>query len=44
MLKGSVIPNNSVVAAGSLITHELRDENTVISNNLILKKDIDWER
>ncbi len=44
VLKGSVIPNNSVVAAGSLITHELRDENTVISNNLILKKDIDWER
>lgn len=45
LLKGTEIPNNTVVAAGTLLTSAFSGENQVIGGNppAILKSDVRWE-
>lgn len=43
VLKGSDIPNNSVVAARSLIRKKLITKNAIYFNDAIIKDDITWE-
>lgn len=44
VLKGVQIPDNTVIAAGAVITRPLPDEHSVYGgNNLKLKSDIDWK-
>ncbi len=45
LLKGAVVPNNTVVAAGTLLTSSFNGEHQVIGGNppTILKHDIRWE-
>lgn len=45
LLKGTEIPNNAVVAAGTLLTSAFSGENQVIGGNppAVLKSDIRWE-
>lgn len=45
LLKGTEIPNNTVVAAGTLLTSAFSGENQVIGGNppTILKSDVRWE-
>lgn len=45
LLKGTEIPNNTVVAAGTLLTSAFSGENQVIGGNppTVLKSDVRWE-
>ena len=45
ILKGAIIPNNSVIAAGSVVSNKLIQENAIYGSNplKILKKNILWE-
>lgn len=45
LLKGTEIPNNTVVAAGTLLTSAFSGENQVIGGNppAVLKSDVRWE-
>ena len=45
LLKGAVVPNNTVVAAGTLLTSSFSGEHQVIGGNppTVLKHDIRWE-
>lgn len=45
LLKGAVIPNNTVVAAGTLLKRGFEGENLVIGGDLpsIIKRDVRWE-
>ena len=45
LLKGAVVPDNTVVAAGTLLTSAFVGENQVIGGNpsSILKRDVRWE-
>ena len=44
ILKGSVIPSNSIVAAGSLVTKRFLKENTVLGCQSadVLAEDVEW--
>lgn len=42
VLKGSIIPDNAVIAAGSIVTKKLVEKNAVYSSNEILKREIHW--
>ena len=42
VLKGSYIPNRSVIAAGSYITKSLTKTNAIYHNNVVIKENIDW--
>ena len=42
ILKGVSIPNRSVIEAGSTISKTFYANNTIISNNIILKTNVDW--
>lgn len=42
VLKGSQIPNNSIIAAGSLVTKTLTDENCIYASNVKLRSGIRW--
>ena len=46
ILKGSCIPNDTVVGAGSVVTKIFTEENTSIGGNpaRVIKRKIDWER
>lgn len=46
IMKGTVIPSNSIVAAGSIVTKEFKTTNVVLAGGpaKIVKKDIDWSR
>lgn len=45
LLKGTKIPNNAIVAAGTLLTSAFSGENQVIGGNppAVLKSDVRWE-
>ena len=44
IMKGSVIPNHSIVACGSTITKEFSEDHVIIGGfNKVLKKSIYWE-
>ena len=45
LLKGAEVPNNTVVAAGTLLTSAFNGENQIIGGNppAVLKNDIRWE-
>ena len=45
LLKGAVVPNNTVVAAGTLLTFSFNGEHQVIGGNppTVLKHDVRWE-
>ncbi len=43
ILKGSVIPDNCVIAACSTITRKLNLSNCIYLNNSIIKEDITWK-
>ena len=44
LLKGSIIPSNTVIAANSTISKKFNEENTIIGgDNRILKRKISWE-
>lgn len=45
-LKGSVIPNNSIVGSGSIVTKKFSEENVVIAGfpALIMKRGVTWDR
>ena len=45
LLKGAVVPNNTVIAAGTLLTSSFAGEHQVIGGNppTVLKHDIRWE-
>lgn len=45
ILKGTKIPDNSIIGAGSLVTKELQNENTIFTGNPIkaIKSDISWQ-
>ena len=42
--KGVNLPNNTVVATGSIVTKEFKDENTIIGGNpgKVIKNNIEW--
>ena len=42
LLKGTHIPNNSVIGAGSIITKKLEEENALYVNNKVIKRNIEW--
>ena len=44
ILKGSIIPNNCVVAYGSIVTKQFHDSNCIFGGNpaKIIKKNIEW--
>ena len=42
ILKGTKIPNNCVIGCGSVVTKQFSEENCLIINNNIQKKNIDW--
>lgn len=45
ILKGSIIPSNTVVAMGGLVSKSFRDENCLIGNqNKVLATNISWRR
>lgn len=44
ILKGCVIPNDSVIAAGSIVTKELYSDHTIYVGNCAKKNDISWEK
>lgn len=43
VLKGSRIPDDSVLAAGSIVTKKLKSNNAIYVSNNIVKGDITWE-
>ena len=43
ILKGSSIPNDSIIAAGSIITKTLTRENCIYASNKIIKENIEWK-
>ena len=45
LLKGAEVPDNTVVAAGTLLTSAFNDQNQVIGGNppIVLKSDVHWE-
>ena len=45
LLKGTQVPNNTVVAAGTLLTSSITGEHQVVGGNppTVLKHDIRWE-
>ena len=43
ILKGSQIPNGSVIAAGSAVTKPLLKERCIYVNNDVVKEGVDWE-
>ena len=46
ILKGVTIPDNSIVATGSIVTREFKDKNVLIAGNpaKIIKEGVDWSR
>ena len=45
ILKGSSIPSNTVIAAGSIISKALSEENTIVSSQgKVLKQDVMWSQ
>ncbi|MBR2922361.1 MAG: hypothetical protein IKC10_03465 [Alphaproteobacteria bacterium] len=44
ILKNTVIPNGCIVAANTTICKKYNQENTIITNNGIVKTDIHWDR
>lgn len=42
VLKGSKIPDDSVIAACSVVTRELKENNCVYTSNSIMKENITW--
>lgn len=44
ILKGAKIPNNCVIGAGSVVTKELKNENSIYINNKEVKNNIEWTR
>lgn len=45
ILKGAIIPNNSIIAANSVLTKKLEEENSIWGGNPVfkIKEDISWE-
>ena len=45
LLKGTVVPDNTVIAAGTLLKHSFTGENQVIGDNppRIMKREVRWE-
>lgn len=43
LLKGSIIPNDCVVAANSIVTKKFEECECLISNNVVLKRNVLWE-
>jgi acetyltransferase-like isoleucine patch superfamily enzyme len=43
ILKGSKIPNNSVIAACSVVTSSHEEQNAIYAGNNLLKHDIEWQ-
>lgn len=46
LLKNTVLPNNTIVGAGSIVNHRFTEPNTIIAGNpaKVLKRNITWER
>lgn len=46
ILKGVTIPDNSIVATGSIVTKKFKDKNVLIAGNpaKIIKEGVDWSR
>lgn len=46
ILKGSNIPDNSIIAAGSIVTKSLKEENVIYGGNplRIINEEINWEK
>lgn len=46
ILKGTIIPNNTIIGAGSVVTGIFKDENTAIAGNpaKIVRKNLRWEK
>ena len=44
ILKGSTIPDGSIVAAGSVISKTITEENCIISEKGIIKRNVTWDR
>ena len=42
ILKGTFIPNNSIVASNSKITKVIEKSNVLIGSNIILKENVTW--
>lgn len=43
LLKGSMLPNNCIIATKSVITKKINEENSLIGNeNTILKTSVNW--
>ena len=42
LLKGTYIANNCIIAAGSTLTKEFKQENSVISSKGIIKNNVTW--
>ena len=45
-LKGTVISDNSIVGAGSLVTKEFCESNVIVAGNVakVIKKGVSWKR
>ena len=43
ILKGAKLANNTILAANSLLSKEIKTENCIVSNNNIIKTGIRWE-
>lgn len=46
VLKGTKIPNNSIVGTGSVVTKKFEEENVLITGNpaKIIKRDLNWDK
>lgn len=46
ILKGSKIPNNTVIGAGAVVTKKYEEPNCILAGNpaKLVKRDIDWDR
>lgn len=42
LLKGSNIPNNTIIASGSRISKKFQEENTVVGDTKVLKSNVSW--
>lgn len=42
ILKGSYIPDNSIIAACSTVTKPMAEENVIYGSNVILKRGVEW--
>lgn len=43
ILKGVIIPDNTIIASNSVITKSFKEDKCIISNNRIIKQNISWK-